>query len=154
MIVAVLWAFGAFLYFKIGLDFAFYREISVLGALLLGVMVGISAFAASYYYAVHMGTHLARVRFGGPSSFFKAALKIWILMVIADIAVAKGIVFGFSKNLNNELGGDLLFRGRSYTDEGLLFSVLVIVPITLHFVSVLYAVGVQSKTVQRLDQSE
>lgn len=145
------WGLGSFLFFKVILDVSFYRDTTVIAAILLGVMAAISVFACSYFFATKLGTHLARVRLGQRSSFLGSAFFIWLLTALANISIGKAIVFGFSKNFNRELGGELLFRGRSYADEGFLFAALIAIPITFHFLTILFSVNTQTKAVQNSD---
>lgn len=145
------WGLGSFVFFKVALDANFYRDISVVAAILLGVMIAISVFVSAFFYATRIGVHLARVRFGKPSNFFGSALIVWLLTALANILVGKAIVFGFSKSFNGELGGELLFKSRSYTDEGLLFVAFIAIPITIHFLTILFSANAQTKAVQNLD---
>lgn len=145
--ILLLWAFGSFVLFKVVLDVAFSRDVTVTASLLLGIMVAISVFASGYFYATKMGVHLAKIRLGRPSSFFGSAFSVWLVTALLNVGVGKAIVFGFSKKFNREFGGDLLFQGSYNTDEGILFSMLIIIPVTLHFISVLFGVSAQTRAV-------
>ena len=139
------------MFFKVIFDASFYRDTTVVAAILLGVMVAVSVFASSYYFATKLGTHLARVRLGQRSNFSGSALFTWLLTALANIGIGKAIVFGFSKNFNRELGGELFFKGRSYAEEGFLFAALIVIPITFHFLTILFSANAQTKMVQNLD---
>lgn len=121
---------------------------SVIAAILLGVMVAISVFSSGFFYATKMGAHLAKVRLGRPSNYFGSALMVWLVTAVGNICIGKAVVFGFSKSLNRSLGGELLFRGRYYADEGFLFAALIVLPITIHFATILFGVNAQSKAVR------
>ncbi len=149
--ILVFWWLGSFIFFKVIFDASFSRDMSVIAAILLGVMVAISVFSSGYFYATKMGAHLANVRLGQPSNYLGSAFMVWLLTAVANICVGKAIVFGFSKSLNRSLGGELLFRGRYYADEGYLFAALIVLPITFHFATILFSVNAQTKAVQELD---
>lgn len=140
------WLIGAFVYFKIGLDFAFYRDVSIVGALLLAIMFGLSLLATSYMYATNMGKHLARIRLNQDTQFYPLTLGVYAAAAAVNVVLGKMLVFGFSKNLNRELGNDLLFRFRYHTDETMVFALLIVAPITLHYILSMY--GVHLKTVE------
>lgn len=146
--ILIFWWLGSFIYFKVVFDASFSRDMSVIAAILLGVMVAISVFASGYFYATKMGGHLAKVRLAQPSSYFGSAFTVWFLTAVANICLGKAIIFGFAKSLNRNFGGDLLFRGRYYADEGFLFAALIVIPVTFHFATILYSVNAQSKLAQ------
>ena len=65
MIVTIVgWAIGTMVFFKIAMDASFVRDVSLVGALILGAMTGISVYVGSAFYATKMGEHFARVKFG------------------------------------------------------------------------------------------
>ena len=135
------WGLGSFVFFKIVFDVSFYREdVSVLAALLLGVMVSISVYVSTHFYATKMGVHIARIRFKQPSNYLAQTIKIWLIAAISNIFLGKGIVFGFAKEFNRALGGDLLFRFTysQYEERCMIFIGLVIIPVTVHFFTILY----------------
>ncbi len=150
------WVFGGLLFFKIAIDALFYSDVSIIGALLLGIMVGISAFISAGLYAVKMGQHLARVNMGQRSNFFSATMLIWIIVIIINVLIGKLLVFGFAKSFNHSLGGDVFYDfGRFRIDESLTFVALIALPVTLHYVSVLFGVWAQEKEMtERLSDSE
>ena len=146
--VLIFWWLGSFLFFKVAFDASFSRDMSVIAAVLLGVMVAISVIASGYFCATKMSAHLARVRFGQRSSYFGSAFVVWLLAAVANICVGKAIVFGFAKSLNRSLGNDVFFSFDWYVNEVLLFAALIVIPITFHFATVLFSVNVRSRSVR------
>ncbi|MDA0787680.1 MAG: hypothetical protein O3B37_15475 [Proteobacteria bacterium] len=151
ILVLILWGFLSFVFFKIGLDASFGRDSTVIATMLLGVLVAASVFVTSFYYAARLGRHLALVRMGQPTSLFFPMLATWGIAVAANIVVGKAIIFGFSKRLNRELGGDLLFDFGYRFDEGIIFAILVIIPITVHFLISLLDANRQTKLVKHME---
>lgn len=132
------WGVGAMIFFKVAMDAAFYKDISIIGSALLALMVAATLFISAGFYAVKFGQHQARVLLGTASNFLFACLPIWIVTVLSNIILGKLIVFGFSKKLNRDLGGDVFYDlGRSFLDESLLFAAIIAIPITLHLLMIL-----------------
>lgn len=136
------WWLGSFVFFKVALDASFSQDTSVVSTVLLGAMVAISVFLSGYFYSTKMLVHLARVRLGEESRFFSSTRGVWILSVLANICLGKAIIFGFSKNLNRDVGGGLLFDfGRYGREDALLFAALISIPITFHYLTILISVN-------------
>ena len=153
MNILLFWILGSFIFFKVAFDAAFNNDISIIASLLLSVMVGISIFYNSRFYAIQTGKHLARIKFSQTTNFFGKAFLAYLVTALTNIAIGKAIVFGFSKKFNRELGYDLLFNSR-YTEETFLFVILVIVPITLHFLIVLLGVHMQSTLLKKEEETK
>lgn len=136
-----LWGFSSFIFFKIALDFALGATVAITCAMLLGLIVGCTIFQGMRFYAFAAGKHFARIKFGQRSSYFLSVFKVWLIIAISNILLAKMIVFGFSKELNSVLGRDLLFDFSDYyLQENLIFSAVIIFPVTLHFLAILHSV--------------
>lgn len=151
------WWIGSFIYFKVAFDLAFDKDMAIIAAMLLAVMVCISAYYSAYFYAVKSGQHTAHIMFGKATNFLQSSWWVWVITALINIAVGKAIVFGFSKKLNNEISYDsLLFDfGRYRADEGWIFILLIIIPITFHYATVLAAIYFTDKNAkQRLSAEE
>jgi len=153
MIVAVGWAIGAMVFFKIAMDASFSSDVSIVGALILGAMTGVTVFMGSAFYATKMGQHLARVMTGQTSSFLGMTLLIWLGITAVNIVLGKLLVFGFAKRLNRDLGNDVFYDfGRYNQDDSLTFMALVAAPVLLHYITVIIGVNGQAKAAtERMD---
>jgi hypothetical protein len=103
-----------------------------------------------------MGQHLARVTLGQASSFLGMTLLIWLVTAAINVVLGKLLVFGFAKRLNIELGNAVFYKfGRYNNDETLTFIGIVVVPMTLHYLTVLFGANMQAKAArQRLGGPE
>lgn len=132
------WIVGSMVFYKVALDAAFVRDVSIIAAAILGFMVTTSAHVSAWFYAIPFDRHRARVILGTPSNFLVACLPIWVLTALSNIVLGKLIVFGFSKRLNTELGRDVFYDlGRSSIDESFLFAAIIGIPITVHLITIL-----------------
>ena len=149
MIVTIVgWAIGTMVFFKIAMDASFVRDVSLVGALILGAMTGISVYVGSAFYATKMGEHLARVKLGQTSSFLGMTLWIWLGITAVNIILGKLLVFGFAKKLNRDLGNHVFYDFGTYNlDDSLIFMTIVSAPVLLHYIMVMIGVNTQAKFV-------
>lgn len=135
-IVTAAWAVGSLIFFKVALDAGFSRDVSIIGAALLGLMTAVSVLISARFYAAKLGRHQFRKLYGDPPNFLLACFPVWAIATFSNIVLGKLIVFGFSKKLNGNLGGSVLLDyGRfSHFDDRLLFAIVIAIPITVHLV--------------------
>ena len=141
------WFLGAFIFYKVSFDAAFYKDISIIAALILAVIFTIIIHYNSFFYAMKMGIHLARKNFSQPSIYFFLSAPIFFISSAAICLVSKVIVYGFSKDLNKNLGGEIFFdlASRSYKAETLVFIAISIAPIILHYFIILLSVHLRDR---------
>ena len=92
----LLWGLGSFIYFKVALDAGFNRDVTVLAAVLLGIITSIGVYFSGFFYAAKLGKHLARIRLREESGFFRSGILVWIVGVLISVILAKFLIFGFS----------------------------------------------------------
>ena len=132
------WTVGSMVFYKIAMDAAFNRDISVVASAILGLMVASSVYISARFYVLPYGRHLARLALGTPSNFFLACVPIWVVSVLSNVILGKLVVFGFSKNLNYVFGRDVFFRfSYHYMDENYIFWAIIGIPITVHLILIL-----------------
>jgi len=129
------WGIGALIFFKVTFDGVFgeYRALSISASILLGIMVSVSIYYTRNWYAQIFDKDTVE----NPSFPFKYLLAMCVVATI-NVFLAKSIVFGFSKRLNSELGGELLFDGNQLNST-ITFVLLVIAPIAAHCISSIIA---------------
>ncbi len=145
------WGIGSFIYFKVAFDIVFSRysaDMSVMAAMLLSIMVCISIACSTYLSTVKNDNDLPLIHSRGNTHFLRLSPRVWGLLAFANIALGKIIVFGFSKELNSAISGQhLLFDTRwNRAENGCLFVVLVLIPITLYCVSGWVRAHIMNKT--------
>src|SRR5688572_7534866 len=103
-----LWGFISFIFFKIALDIGLGATVTTTYALLLGAMVAVSVFHGTRFYSIAAGKYFAQLNIDQSQSYFTYTLNIWLVIATSNLLLGKMIAFGFSKELNRKLGGDLL----------------------------------------------
>jgi len=125
--VAIVSAFATFLYIKIAFDFFFWAEITVLAALIMGIITGATIFMMSHMYELRVADFV-------PSSFTQILSRtLWVLILCAvvHLIASRLIIYGFSKDLDGQL--DRLFYQNRIEKDAITFIILTIVPITIHY---------------------
>lgn len=140
------WGFGAFIVYKTVMDAAFYPDISIVAAFILGVITSASVFFGSGFYAARLGIYLARIRLGETPNLFGLMAPVFGVLALLNIVVGKIVVFGFSKEMNDyELGGDVFFEFTDSVGEALVFSFIILIPLTANFASIIYGCRMQER---------
>jgi hypothetical protein len=128
------WAFAAFLYFKIAFEAGFHSGISLVAALILGILFGVFVFAASGAYAFRLFRFNIEPGRYSASALTLVGLTFWRFLLATTLfgVVARLVVFGFAPSLSREI------RWQSYygiADEGPLFVLIILAPALLHYAS-------------------
>jgi len=125
------WGFGAFLYFKVAFDGAFNDNLTLTGALVSGIIFGISIFSATGIYAWQLLPYnalpvVAPVRVG---KIVAKSLFAFLGATFVYLIVLRLVIFGFSKELSDEI--------EFYIEEEFFyFLILATVPMLAHYATV------------------
>ncbi len=152
MPILVIWPFGAFLFYKVAFDMAYFHDLTLVAAILLGVTAGVSILVSTNFHARAEGRYLARLRFGADTRFLGPAFGVFAVNALAFAVLSRLIVFGFSKRLDAEIGDfmDMFGRyGSSAREDYLLFLLICTAPLLVHFVMVAVGVHLQSRVVRQ-----
>ncbi len=131
------WGLASFVFYKVAFEIAFDNwglGISVIAAALLSGMVAISVHYASYWYMMVYTKEAFKARvLKQEISLWDKIFGIFIVTATLNFVLGRLIIFGFSKTLNQHLGGVLWFE--YYTDNHIVITVvcLLIAPIILNF---------------------
>ncbi len=134
--VVAAWTFGAFIYFKVAFDGGMYETISIIASLLLAIVLGIIVFAASGVYAMRLlAYNWTRGRVPASVGALIARTVFHFLgITLSYLVVARLIIFGFSKDLSDDIemftygvGGDRL------GEEFIIFIFIVSAPVFAHY---------------------
>ena len=133
--VVAIWSFVSFVFFKVCFDFAYYKDISIVAALLLGIGIGAVIFAASGVYAHGLlkynwtpGRVTATV-----GQLLRPTIIPMLLFAMAYGTVARLVIFGFSKSLNKEIRVFTRY-GDDLDKTFIVFAAIISAPILLHYV--------------------
>ena len=130
----IYWAIGSFVYFKIALDAAFYRDVTIIGALLFsGLTAGVVYVAPIIYLKKSFKFHNKIESRWDNLSVLLRFVPSWFGICIANSIAAKFILFGFSKRLNRVLGDGLFFDIDRW-EKAVLFLLIISVPVLLHLI--------------------
>jgi hypothetical protein len=93
----LVWILGTFIYFKVAFDFAFFRDITIIAALLLSLITSINVYISARFYARNLGRSLAGSYFSSKNNKFTGNILIFLSSLTTNAIIAKLIIFGFSK---------------------------------------------------------
>ncbi len=138
------WWFASFLYFKIILDAVFGNDLSIFGAIILGVIMALVVFVFSAWYAMRLLPYnwtpgavpvgLSTVVGRTLVPFFVALVGAWVIFRL--------VIFGFSKDLDQELRFTN-WRGE-IADGFYYFLFWTALPVLLHYVMCVFATYVNA----------
>lgn len=129
------WAFVVFLYLKITMEAAFFSGTTVLAALLMAVVAGLStpAMTALYITRTRRPVEIAH------GSYLQFVRKTWVAFTCCSALytlACRLVVFGFDQDLNHEIGRWRPFADGPARDDFLPFALLVSVPMIAHHAAV------------------
>lgn len=139
------WVFILFLYFKIAFDAGFYDDISIIASLLLAIVLGIFIYFVSGAYTFKLmkyHDHPGQI----PTKLWRLANQtIWpfLGMCLGSLIVSRLLIFGFSKELNDEI--DLFDRRGNVEDEFIMFVFIILIPVLIHYAMSLFPAYLATK---------
>lgn len=139
--ILAVWGFINFLYIKIFVDLLLDDEISIIATLLISVVFSVTLFHVTGKYALNLfyinGT--SRPSRVSLSEIIGKTFSEFFVSLLAYFLVSRGIVFGFSKRLNQELSSN--YDG---TEQLIGFLLIIAIPFFLHYAMVLYPTLIKS----------
>lgn len=139
MDIFLYWGFGAFLYFKIAISAAQFgadSELTVLSSLLISIIFCVTLSFITDVYA-------QKLLFGADTKNKKDTIRLtfgnYLIASIIFGIIARLIIFGFSRNLNDDIYGD--------REEMGLISILLL-PLLLHYLTVIVASNAKIKSLK------
>ena len=136
LVIVIGWAFGTFLYFKVAFDAAFYDGITIVAALICGILSSVCILFGSGVYAHKLlrfnwtpGAVPARV-----TDLLSPTLLPFILICVVHSLLLRLVIFGFSKRLSRDIS---VFEGygrnKQVSEEIVIFLLISVAPIVLHY---------------------
>ncbi len=145
MNIFLYWGFGVFLYFKIAIsivDFGYSAELTVLSSLLISITFCIILISTTRAYAVKLARYNTRkILYNIPANkntsleIIKLTIFSYITSSIIFLAIARLIVFEFSKRLNGKIRGD----------EEIILTIILLLPLLLHYAMIITAANLNQK---------
>ena len=128
------WVIGTFLYFKIVIDWAFDADIMISAAVLIAILEGISTIFIGALHAIQLLNYDCTI--GSIFTGFRTTVRKTVLILVAtmlfNIICARLIIFGFSRELNREIQ-NFCKTGCLVHGTILKFSLIIIIPLLLHY---------------------
>lgn len=125
-----IWGFFNFIYLKIATEAFLDEGMSIIAAFLISVIFSATIFVVSAKYAFKL-FYINGVDTPPLVSLFEIIQRTilsFILFSIAYMAVSRGIVFGFSKRLNNEISSS--YDG---TEMSVYLFAILLIPLLIHY---------------------
>ncbi len=138
LIIASGWAFATFIYFKVAFDYAI-RDLTIVGAILLGLVFGVWVFVVSGVYALRLlpyNWQPGREHATLGTLVSKTVLPL-LIAYTTYLVLARLIIFGFSKRLSDRI--EVFGYRDSISDTFLEYMLIIAFPVSLHYAMTIFS---------------
>ncbi|MBL6957975.1 MAG: hypothetical protein ISR52_03270 [Rhodospirillales bacterium] len=150
--ILLFWGVASFVFFNVCFELNYSSGITLFAAFLLAAMAAVTIFAATRFYEINMGRELVRLQPGQKFSFLRISILFYLSSAAINAVLGKLMISGFAVKLNEELSGqNLLYDPAVPFGEMFLYLVIILFPVTLHYV--LIAIGLSAQA-DRLNDPE